>query len=169
MKHGNHGWEFELRLHQQLFILKAIKSASWRLYIIAKQDQILTGLTKVCLFYSILSHNLRRSSGHHRRIRNNPPPPRPVLSRPSWAELYVILCQIYYPKVLMPLINCNLQKTWNSQYVNLAFLKALSIIGFCRTRVQAFVSAVQRVLLYRLFIGDNKVLFFSKCLYAVEF
>ena len=37
------------------------------------------------LFYSILSHNLGRSSGHHRWIRNNPFPSWPVFSCPSWA------------------------------------------------------------------------------------
>ena len=37
------------------------------------------------LFYSILSHNLGRSSGHHRWICNNPFPSWPVLSCPSWA------------------------------------------------------------------------------------
>ena len=36
-------------------------------------------------FYSILSHNLGRSSGHHRWIRNNPFPSWPVFSCPSWA------------------------------------------------------------------------------------
>ena len=37
-------------------------------------------------FYSILSHNLGRSSGHHRWIRNNPFPSWPVFSCPSWAD-----------------------------------------------------------------------------------
>ena len=37
------------------------------------------------LLYSILSHNLGRSSGHHRWIRNNPFPSWPVFSCPSWA------------------------------------------------------------------------------------
>ena len=37
------------------------------------------------LFYSILSHNLGRSSGHHRWICNNPFPSWPVFSCPSWA------------------------------------------------------------------------------------
>ena len=36
-------------------------------------------------FYSILSHNLGRSSGHHRWICNNPFPSWPVFSCPSWA------------------------------------------------------------------------------------
>ena len=34
----------------------------------------------IILFHSIISHNLRRSSGHHRRIRNNPFPYCPVFS-----------------------------------------------------------------------------------------
>ena len=38
----------------------------------------------LCLLeYSILSHNLGRSSGHHRWIRNNPFPSCPVFSCPS--------------------------------------------------------------------------------------
>ena len=37
------------------------------------------------LFYSILSHNLGRSSEHHRWICNNPFPSWPVFSCPSWA------------------------------------------------------------------------------------
>ena len=36
-------------------------------------------------FFSILSHNLGRSSGHHRWIRNNPFLSWPVFSCPSWA------------------------------------------------------------------------------------
>ena len=43
------------------------------------------GLFKTILFYSILSHNLGRSSGHHRWIRNNPFPSWPVFSCPSKA------------------------------------------------------------------------------------
>ena len=41
---------------------------------------------KVSLFYSILSHNLRRSSGQHRWICNDPFQPRHVFSCPSWVS-----------------------------------------------------------------------------------
>ena len=40
---------------------------------------------RTCTFYSILSHNLIRSSGHHRWLHNNPFPPYPVFSCPTWA------------------------------------------------------------------------------------
>ena len=42
-------------------------------------------VSSICSIYSILSHNLGRSSGHHRWICNNPFPSWPVFSCPSWA------------------------------------------------------------------------------------
>ena len=35
---------------------------------------------------SVLSHILRRLSGHHRWLRNNPFPSCPIFSCPSWAD-----------------------------------------------------------------------------------
>ena len=56
------------------------------------------------VFYSILSHNLGRSSGHHRWIRNNPFPSWHVFSCPSWAgKVYSCpLFDIVFPPLLLP-------------------------------------------------------------------
>ena len=57
-------------------------------------------------FYSILSHNLGRSSGHYRWIRNNPFPSWPVFSCPSWAGKvhFCPLFDIIFPPLLLSLL-----------------------------------------------------------------
>ena len=66
-----------------------IDYSPYKLLWIYLQKQALTirrvMVNSIFLFYSILSHNLGRSSGHHRWIRNNPFPSWPVFSCPSWA------------------------------------------------------------------------------------
>ena len=56
-----------------------------------------------CLFYTILSHNLGRSSEHHRWICNNPFPSWPVFSWPSWAGKVhsCPLFDIVFPSLLL--------------------------------------------------------------------
>ena len=95
---------------------RAIIHVNWIMFL--KQNQLRTVNTQfsrhfwanrsdflffLFLFYSILSHNLGRSSGHHRWIRNNTFPSWPVFSCPSWAGK-VHSCPIFdiaFPPLLL--------------------------------------------------------------------
>ena len=71
-------------------------------------------------FFSILSHNLGRSSGHHRWIRNNAFPYWPVFCCPSWAgkvhscPLFDIVFHNLF--IYMYLINSNIFVVYTAEH-----------------------------------------------------